>query len=39
VDGIWGPMSAAALSTFRQEKGLSSGGVWDLAAQSALLGK
>ena len=39
VDGIWGPMSVAALSTFRQEKGLSSGGVWDLAAQSALLGK
>jgi hypothetical protein len=39
VDGIWGPMSAAALSTFRQEKGLSSGGVWDLAAQSALLEK
>ena len=39
VDGIWGPMSVAALSTFRQEKGLSPGGVWDLAAQSALLGK
>ena len=39
VDGIWGPMSVAALSTFRQEKGLSSDGVWDLAAQSALLGK
>jgi hypothetical protein len=39
VDGKWGPMSAAALSSFRQEKGLSSGGVWDLAAQSALLGK
>jgi len=39
VDGIWGPMSVAALSTFRQEKGLSSGGVWDLAAQSALLGR
>ncbi len=38
VDGKWGPMSAAALSSFRQEKGLSSGGVWDLAAQSALLG-
>ena len=38
VDGIWGPMSAAALSTFRQEKGLSSDGVWDVAAQSALLG-
>jgi hypothetical protein len=38
VDGIWGPMSVAALSTFRQEKGLSSGGVWDVAAQSALLG-
>jgi hypothetical protein len=39
VDGKWGPMSVAALSSFRREKGLSSGGVWDLAAQSALLGK
>jgi hypothetical protein len=39
VDGVWGPMSVAALSSFRQEKGLSSGEVWDLAAQSALLGK
>jgi peptidoglycan hydrolase-like protein with peptidoglycan-binding domain len=39
VDGKWGPRSAAALSSFRQDKGLSSGGVWDLAAQSALLGK
>jgi hypothetical protein len=39
VDGVWGPMSVAALSSFRQGKGLSSGGVWDLAAQSALLGK
>jgi len=39
VDGLWGPMSVAALSSFRQEKGLSSGGVWDLTAQSALLGK
>jgi peptidoglycan hydrolase-like protein with peptidoglycan-binding domain len=39
VDGVWGPMSVAALSSFRQEKGLTSGGVWDLAAQSALLGK
>jgi peptidoglycan hydrolase-like protein with peptidoglycan-binding domain len=38
VDGIWGPMSVAALSTFRQEKGLNSDGVWDVAAQSALLG-
>jgi len=38
VDGIWGPKSAAALSTFRQEKGLNSDGVWDVAAQSALLG-
>jgi hypothetical protein len=39
VDGIWGPRSMTALSTFRQERGLTSDGVWDLAAQSALLGK
>jgi hypothetical protein len=39
VDGAWGPRSAAALSNFRQSTGLGGGALWDLATQSALLGK
>ena len=39
VDGAWGPRSAAALSNFRQSTGLGDGALWDLATQSALLGK
>ena len=39
VDGAWGPRSAAALSNFRQSTGLGLGALWDLATQSALLGK
>jgi Putative peptidoglycan binding domain len=39
VDGVWSPTSVAALSRFRQQQGLGSDGVWDLATQKALLGK
>jgi len=39
VDGAWGRQSAAALSNFRQSNGLGYGALWDLATQSALLGK
>ena len=38
VDGVWGPKSAAALSSFRRDLGLGSTTAWDLATQSALLG-
>jgi peptidoglycan hydrolase-like protein with peptidoglycan-binding domain len=38
VDGRWGPKSASALATFRQDKGLGANGIWDIATQTALLG-
>jgi hypothetical protein len=37
VDGVWGPSSVAALSSFRRQHGFGSDGVWDLATQWALL--
>ena len=37
VDGAWGPISSAALSSFRQQQGLGSNAVWDPTTQSALL--
>jgi len=39
ADGAWGPKSAAALSKFRQNSDLGAGSLWDVATQSALLGK
>jgi Putative peptidoglycan binding domain len=39
VDGVWGPMSADALSNFRRQTALGADGTWDLATQSALLGR
>jgi hypothetical protein len=39
VDGTWGRRSAEALSNFRQSSGLGDGSLWDIATQSALLGK
>jgi hypothetical protein len=39
VDGRWGPRSAAALASFRQDKGLGPNGIWDISTQSALLGQ
>jgi Putative peptidoglycan binding domain len=39
VDGRWGPRSAAALASFRQDKGLGPNGVWDISTQLALLGQ
>jgi hypothetical protein len=38
IDGQWGPKSASALATFRQDKGLGANGIWDIATQTALLG-
>jgi peptidoglycan hydrolase-like protein with peptidoglycan-binding domain len=38
VDGVWGPKSAAALSSFRRDAGLGSNIAWDLATQSVLMG-
>ena len=38
VDGVWGPKSAAALSSFRRDAGLGSNIAWDLATQSMLMG-
>jgi len=38
IDGQWGPKSASALATFRQDKGLGGNGIWDIATQTALLG-
>ena len=37
IDGQWGPKSASALATFRQDKGLGANGIWDIATQTALL--
>jgi len=39
VDGVWGPMSVDALSNFRRQTALGADGTWDLATQSALLGR
>ena len=39
IDGQWGPKSASALATFRQDKGLGANGIWDIATQTALLGQ
>jgi hypothetical protein len=39
VDGVWGPMSADALSKFRRQTALGVDGTWDLATQLALLGR
>jgi hypothetical protein len=39
VDGVWGPMSADALSNFRRQTALGADGTWDLATQSELLGR
>jgi hypothetical protein len=38
IDGQWGPKSASALATFRQDKGLGANGIWDITTQTALLG-
>jgi hypothetical protein len=38
VDGVWGPKSAAALSSFRRDAGLGSNTAWDLNTQSVLMG-
>jgi putative peptidoglycan binding protein len=39
VDGVWGPMSADALSNFRRQTALGADATWNLATQSALLGR
>jgi hypothetical protein len=39
IDGQWGPKSASALATFRQDKGLGANGIWDITTQTALLGQ
>jgi len=38
VDGVWGPKSVAALSSFRRDAGLGPNIAWDLNTQSALMG-